>query len=71
MGELDEAVGITGLLLCSLPYAPLAWLGVTILTGWLIPGPADLDGDFSVSTPPMASSGLWLVRFSGADSGGN
>ena len=69
VGELDEAVGITGLLLCSLPYAPLAWLGVTILTGWLIPGPADLDGDFSVSTPPMASSGFGLVRISGAHRG--
>ena len=27
VGKLDEAVGITGLLLCSIPYAPLAWLG--------------------------------------------
>ena len=36
VGELDEAVGITGLLLCSIPYAPLAWLGLTILTGWLV-----------------------------------
>src|ERR1700730_3782784 len=31
--------------------------------GKYFPGPADLDGDFSVSTPPMASSGLGLVRF--------
>ena len=36
VGKLDEVVGITGLLLCSLPYAPLAWLGVTILAGWLV-----------------------------------
>ena len=36
VGELDEAVGIIGLLLCSIPYAPLAWLGLTILTGWLV-----------------------------------
>jgi hypothetical protein len=36
VGKLDEVVGIIGLLLCSIPYAPVCWLGVTILTGWLV-----------------------------------
>jgi hypothetical protein len=36
VGKLDEVVGIIGLLLCSIPYAPECWLGVTILTGWLV-----------------------------------
>ena len=39
--------------------------------GKYFPGPADLDVDFSVSKTHMASSGLGLVRFSGADSGGD
>jgi hypothetical protein len=36
VGDLDEVVGILGLLLCSIPYAPVCWIGVTILTGWLV-----------------------------------
>ena len=44
VGKLDEAVGIIGLLLCSIPYAPVCWLGVTILTGWLV-----------ITTVPQAS----------------
>jgi len=31
-----SVVSIIGLLLCSIPYAPVCWLGVTILTGWLV-----------------------------------
>jgi hypothetical protein len=36
VGKLDEGVGIVGLLLCSIPYAPVCWLGITTLTGWLV-----------------------------------
>jgi hypothetical protein len=36
VGKADEVVGIFGLLLCSIPYAPVCWLGITILTGWLV-----------------------------------